>query len=115
NPKFNLSIQSNRFTLLNTTQEDDNDLFYGKMIVSSDMKVTGTMENPVVSAELTMEKGSDLTFIVPNTEPVALDQEGIVEFVDKDNDLAELFNKEKNIDTIKAYILGVDFTGFIKV
>lgn len=115
NPIFNLTVNSDRFTLLNTTKKNDNDLFYGKIIVTSNMKITGDFKEPIIRSDMKMEEGSDLTFIIPASEPVSLNQNGIVEFVDKDQNLPSLLTKDKSYDTLKTDILGIDLSAFIDI
>lgn len=115
NPSFDLLINSEEFLFLNTSKQNKNDLFYGRMIMSSKIDVSGDLDEPVIVANVSLEEGSDLTFIVPNDQPVSVEQEGLVEFVDMDNNLPALLTEDKSIDTVKMDVLGMDLEAFVDV
>ncbi|HSM47277.1 MAG TPA: translocation/assembly module TamB domain-containing protein, partial [Draconibacterium sp.] len=52
---FDLSVSTNDFLLFNTTK-NDNELFFGRMIIDSDIDVTGPMALPVVNAKIKMKE-----------------------------------------------------------
>jgi hypothetical protein len=109
--KFNLNLTSNHFRLLNTT-EKDNDLFYGKVDLALNARIRGTMTTPVVTMEAGLSDGSNLTYVVPQSEASVLQAEGIVEFIDKTFE-GDPFMKKINSevsDTIKSTFRGIDLT-----
>ena len=115
NPKFDLKITSKNFQFLNTTKEDENDLFYGSVFITSEVKIKGTGKKPIVNANVKLNKGTDITFVVPNTEEASVNHDGIVKFVDKDNGLPALLREQKYIDTIRTDFKGVDLTAFLEI
>lgn len=115
NPKFDLKINSKNFQFLNTTKESDNDLFYGAVYVSSEVSIKGTGEKPIVNANVKLNKGTDITFVVPNTEAASVNREGIVKFVDKDNGLPALLREDKTVDTIRTDFKGIELTAFLDI
>lgn len=115
NPKFNLNVKINHFQFLNTTKESANDLFYGNVLASADIKVTGKLNQPRVSSKLELEKGTDITFVVPEEEASEVNREGIVAFVDKDEKIPLLLRRDKNKDTVKIDVLGIDLTSVINI
>ena len=115
NLAFDLTIKSKNFQALNTTKEGNNDLFYGKVLFSSDVTVKGNQNKPVVNAKLKLNKGTDFTFVLPESDPSEVSQEGVIVFVDKDQKLSDLFSRDKNVDTVKADITGIDVTAQIEI
>lgn len=105
--KFDAVLTTNNFTILNTTIRD-NPLFFGKVIVSSNIKVKGDNTLPVVRADLTLLKGSDVAVIIPSSK-VSVDRgEGVVVLTDTAStysimnaqDTAQLLTAFKGIDLI---------------
>jgi len=80
---FNLSLNANDFTLVNSTKSD-NPLFYGKLNMDADIKLGGNMQTPKVTAALRANKQTNLTFVLPSSDPEVISREGVVNFVDKD-------------------------------
>lgn len=115
NPTFNLSVKSDNFQFLNTSKADENDLFYGKVFISADIDLTGNLQKPKVRSSVSLNKGTDISFVVPSTEAASVNHEGIVKFVDKDNGLPALLREDKTIDTIKTDFEGVDLEAFINI
>lgn len=81
NYNFNLDVTANNFMALNSTKAQ-NKLYYGKLNISSNLHIAGTEVKPVVSGTLAVNKGTNLSIVVPEAEPGVEDRQGIVEFVD---------------------------------
>ncbi|HSV09444.1 MAG TPA: translocation/assembly module TamB domain-containing protein [Hanamia sp.] len=81
NYTFNLKINAQNFQAINSTNKD-NKLFYGKMVFSTRLTVTGTPTHPVVDGDLTINDKTDFTVVLPQQEPGVEKREGIVRFVD---------------------------------
>jgi hypothetical protein len=81
---FALSINSSNFLLMNTDAKD-NENYYGKMIIDSDIDIRGPMSLPVVTANIKVKNGSNFTFAVPESKLTADRGEGVVEFVRPDS------------------------------
>jgi len=54
--------------VINSTQAD-NKLYYGKLFMDSRVKIRGNMTKPVVDANLTVNEKTDLTIVLPTTDP----------------------------------------------
>ncbi|MBC7884309.1 MAG: translocation/assembly module TamB [Saprospiraceae bacterium] len=80
---FDLRLRANNFQPLNSTRAD-NQAFYGKIIFSTDMRISGTEKAPVIDGRLKLKEGSDFTIVLPQTEPGLVARDGVVVFVDKD-------------------------------
>ncbi|HET8828963.1 MAG TPA: translocation/assembly module TamB domain-containing protein [Pelobium sp.] len=102
--RFNLELDADNFMAINST-EKDNDLYYGKLFFDAKMRIKGDMDNPIIDGSLKINKETDLTLVLPQSDPGIADREGIVEFIDQDD---PAFNK--------AFVLPdslnkTDFTG----
>jgi translocation and assembly module TamB len=84
NVELALRIRANKWQALNNT-EKENELFYGKLVLSTNMRVTGTVNAPIVDGNLTIHDTTKLTVVVPKNDPQVVEREGIVEFVDMDD------------------------------
>jgi len=79
---FNLNLTTNNFAVVNSTRED-NDLFFGKLFVTSNIRIRGNMDKPTIDGNVTANSNTDFVFIVPNENPGVADRDGVVKFVDK--------------------------------
>lgn len=79
---FGLTLTADDFHVLNSTQED-NDMYYGQLFVSSNLNIKGNMNSPDVSGTLRVNENTDVTFVLPNEDPGMVDRQGIVRFVDR--------------------------------
>ncbi|UIR54700.1 translocation/assembly module TamB domain-containing protein [Sphingobacterium sp. SRCM116780] len=105
---FNLDLKTNNFEVVNSTRQD-NDLFFGKMYVSSDLKIRGTLDKPVVDGNIKVQDKTDFVFIMPNDNPGMVERKGVVEFVDKsDTTQANIFAQLDSLTTTK--LTGLDVT-----
>ena len=113
NYNFNLSARAQNFMVLNSTKAQ-NQLYYGKLNISTNLHIAGTELKPVVDGSLTVNDGTDLTVVVPQEDPGVVQREGIVQFVDMDapeNDSLFLGNDSLN----KAGVMGMDVTVNIEI
>ncbi|MEO6290784.1 MAG: translocation/assembly module TamB domain-containing protein [Ginsengibacter sp.] len=78
---FDLTVKADNFQAINSTK-NDNKLFYGKMVFSTDLKITGTPTQPVVDGDLTINDQTEFSVVLPQNEPSVVQREGIVRFVD---------------------------------
>jgi hypothetical protein len=79
---FDLKINAKNFQAINSTKKD-NDLFYGKMVFSTNLTVNGTPTHPIIDGDLTINDKTDFTVVLPQNEPGVEKREGIVRFVDR--------------------------------
>ena len=113
NYEFNLKLTARNFQLLNSTKKD-NPIYYGRMNISTDLSIRGTEVKPVINGKITVDKGTSLTFVVPQGNEGAESREGIVEFVDMKNTANDtLFRKYDSLNT--AGILGMDIALNIEI
>ena len=110
---FALSVSTNDFLLFNTTKKD-NELFFGRMIIDSDIDVTGPMELPVVNATLKMKEGSNFTFAVPEDRLTTNKGEGVIEFVNEQK-LHAILTRENDQQNQKTNLTGFDVYSVIEI
>ncbi len=82
--RFNLTVDADNFMAVNST-EKDNDLYYGKLFFDTKMRIKGDLDNPIIDGSLKINKETDLTLVLPQSDPGIADKEGIVEFIDQDD------------------------------
>jgi len=113
NYEFNLKLTARDFQLLNSTKKD-NPVYYGKMIINTDLSISGTEVKPTVDGRITVDNGTSLTFVVPEGDASAESREGIVEFVDMSNPAGDtLFKKYDSLNT--SGVLGMDIALNIEI
>jgi translocation and assembly module TamB len=83
NYNFDFNVNANNFQVLNTTKKD-NKVYYGKLVITSNMHVGGTEAAPDIDGNITVNEGTDLSVVIPQQEPGVVARDGIVEFVDMD-------------------------------
>jgi len=81
NMQLALKIHARKWQALNTTAKD-NKLFYGKLVISTDMNVSGTTMAPDITGNLTVHDTTKFTVAIPSQAPGIEERKGIVEFVD---------------------------------
>jgi hypothetical protein len=77
---FNLNLTTQNFLLLDVTS-GQNDLYYGRILMDSDIRLRGNQTSPIMDGRIKLNEGSNFTLILPQTGPRAIGDEGVVEFV----------------------------------
>lgn len=113
--KFGLDINADNFRVINSTKED-NKLYYGKLYLNSNIRIRGDMNTPVVDANLTVNDKTDLTIVLPTTDPGVEDRKGVVEFIDPNAPKTDSILMARQLDSLKKSSLnGLDVTATIRV
>jgi translocation and assembly module TamB len=115
--RFDLSVRANNFTAMNSTKQQ-NRLYYGKLIFSSNMKLKGTAESPVIDGSITIADKTNVTVVLPQRDPGVVEREGIVQFVNMnapEND--SLFMSMKaGLDSLnKSFLTGLDLSANVEI
>jgi hypothetical protein len=115
--RFDLSLNADNFMAMNSTKQQ-NRLYYGKLLFSSRMKIKGTLEKPIVDGNITIGDKTNLTVVLPQTEPEVEKREGIVQFVDMDapeNDTL-FMNQMAGFDSLnRSGITGLDISANVEI
>ncbi len=112
--RFALDIRSTNFMLMNTSRRH-NELFYGRILIDSNIRITGDLYQPVVNATIGFKDGTNLTVIVPTQDPEVIERAGIVEFVRMDEHHQPVREIDEPVDTVHAGFTGIDLTANIDV
>lgn len=88
NPELKLKLNTQNFQLLNSTKKD-NDLFFGKAFIDAQIDLGGTAQRPDIDAGLKLKRGTDLVFVIPESQIDLVSRAGTVEFVSFDVEESE--------------------------
>jgi translocation and assembly module TamB len=109
-----LNLTASNFQLFNTT-EKDNDLFYGQAWLNTKATITGNSFQPVIRMNISLSKGSEVTYVVPQAEKGVMEQKGIVVFIDRDAVNDPFMASINPQDTVKSGFTGMDLTANIEL
>ncbi|HYC29417.1 MAG TPA: translocation/assembly module TamB domain-containing protein, partial [Chitinophagaceae bacterium] len=80
---FDLSIRGRNFKALNV-EKTANSIYWGDLVLTTDLHVGGTEAAPVVDGSITVNEGTDFAMVIPQRDPGVVSREGVVQFVDFD-------------------------------
>lgn len=105
---FNLNLTTDDFEVMNSTRAD-NDMFFGKMYLTSNLRVTGNLDKPRIDGNVKANERTDFNFIVPNDDPGVAQRDGVVKFVDKsDTTRANVFAQLDSMTKVSSTLSGYD-------
>ncbi|WP_310397617.1 translocation/assembly module TamB domain-containing protein [Hymenobacter sp.] len=111
---FDLRATTDKFLAVRSTREN-NELFYGRLVLDSDTRLTGPLELIKIDTRVTVAQGSNLTVESPSATPTAVEREGIIEFIDKSAPLDTMLARKLATDTLKTAAKGYDITAVITI
>lgn len=76
---LDLSVSADRFTVLNTTARQ-NPRFHGRLVVDSDLQLSGPLAEPRALGSVGLLRGSAVTFVLPDPGAAVGDAEGVIRF-----------------------------------
>jgi hypothetical protein len=82
--RSDLAFNAEDFILVNTPIET-NRIFYGKLNMDIGLQIKGDIDAPVLTGHLRVNKQTDFTLILPNSDPEVVSRQGVVLFADKDH------------------------------
>lgn len=111
---FGLKVNADDFTMLNAPKSK-NAIYYGRLNMDADVSVDGTLTAPSINADMRINRQTDVTFILPSTNPEVENRDGVVEFVDVYGTNAEQIFKAV-MDTLTSFpkLAGLDITGTLQ-
>ena len=83
NYELDVHVKATNFQVLNTVKGPGK-IYYGKLNVTTDIRVRGTESAPRADGRLTVNEGTALSFVIPQVDQGVAQRNGIVEFVDMD-------------------------------
>ncbi len=84
--RLDLAFNAENFILLNTPIQT-NQNYYGKLNMNLGIQIKGNIATPVITGNLRVNKQTDFTLVLPNSDPEVVSRRGVVLFVDKDHPL----------------------------
>ncbi|MDB5235666.1 MAG: hypothetical protein JWR44_2659 [Hymenobacter sp.] len=114
NYAFDMQATTNNFMAVRSTREN-NELFYGRLVVDSDTRLTGPVSLIKIDTRVTVVDGSNLTVESPAATPTTVEREGIVEFIDKSAPLDTMLARKLTSDTTKVAATGYDVTAVVTI
>ncbi|WP_375437478.1 translocation/assembly module TamB domain-containing protein [uncultured Hymenobacter sp.] len=111
--RFSLNATTEDFIAIQSTVRD-NPLFYGRLTVDSDTRISGTLALPVINTRAVVGDNSTLTVVTPNDEAGLVETDGIVEWVDKSAPIDPMLAQQVPVDTAKT-ASGYDISARITV
>ncbi|MDQ6763935.1 MAG: translocation/assembly module TamB, partial [Bacteroidota bacterium] len=110
---FDLTVKASNFQAVNSTSKD-NELFYGKMVFSTNLVIKGTPAQPVVTGTLSIDDATDFSIVLPQQDPGISKREGIVRFVDysatAEDSLLMVPYDSLNVSPLVGYDISVNIT-----
>jgi hypothetical protein len=108
---FDLHLQTDNFLALNSLQKS-NSLYFGTIFLNSDIYLKGTPDSPQLNVNVKLNKGSAITYLIPQNVLKKKGHAGIVQFTDTIpvNHIIMRKSKEENNNTIK----GIDLEASIE-
>lgn len=112
---FDLNVKSDDYQLINSTSKD-NELYYGKLLLTSNIKITGDMNLPKVDVQTRIGKGTQLFIALADKDPELIDRDGVVIFVNERlvNTIFDASQAAEG-DTSLAKLSGIDLNVNIRI
>ena len=115
--RFDVRAHTDKFLVLNKPASRDA-LYYGTLILDSDVSIRGDQNRPIITVQAQLDKGSNLAFVLPESELAVEERSGIVRFVDVRTSLNSIMSRQsltRNSDTTEAKPSSIELTSNISV
>lgn len=104
-----MKLKATKWHGLHSTIED-NELFYGDMVLSTNLTIKGNPVEPKVEGDLEILKGTKFTVVNPETNPEIESRKGIVRFINmKDTGRKNILSPGKQVAVNSNVAFGADF------
>ena len=117
NPLYDLTLKCSDFLAINNKPTKDLDV-YGKLRLGVDLSIVGKQSNLKVASKFAINKNTDIVYVMPGKDLELITDEGIVSFVDLENQPSLVLEETENQfigDSLVALIEGIDFTANLEV
>ena len=114
---YDLRVHTDKFLVLNKPASRDA-LYYGTVILDSDISVKGYQSRPIVTMQAELDKGTNLALVLPESELAVEERRGIVRFVDVKTPQNSIMSRRSLLpdrDTMEAKLSSMDLTSNILV
>ena len=113
--KFALNITAKNFQAVKSARKPGSDQpFYGSLNLSTNTKIRGALNLPVISSYVKLNRGTDFSYIIPNSDPEVQSREGVVEFYDSRRPYDSTIFAAQDSLANKNRIKGIDFSATIE-
>ncbi len=115
--QYDVRLRTNDFLVLNTPASRDA-LVYGTVILDSDISITGDQKQQTVIIRAELDKGTNLSLILPESETAAEERRGIVRFTKAKvtgNPIMTRTAGGTNVDTVETVRSTIALTSNITV
>jgi hypothetical protein len=114
---YDLRVHTDKFLLLNKPTSRDA-LYYGTVILDSDISAKGDQKRLIVGIQAELDKGTNLAIVLPESELAVEKRSGIVRFVDSNiptNSIMSRQNPAIEKDSAGVQFSSIDLTSNITV
>lgn len=112
-PVFDLRVVTQNFLAMNSKVKKENIPVYGKVILDSDIHLTGTPTSPIVIMNVKLNNGTEVTYVMPENQILLNESEGIVVFSDNLDQGAKVMAPDTTKQSI-ASVEGISMNAIIK-
>jgi translocation and assembly module TamB len=115
--RYDLRVHTDKFLVLNKPPNRDA-LYYGTIVLDSDISIKGDQQRPIVTMQAELDKGTNLALVLPESELAVEERRGIVRFVDvksSPNSIMAQQNPGTNNDTSEVKLSSMDLTSNVSV
>ena len=113
--RFDLRVTTDKFLAVRSKRTQANTLYYGRLVVDSDTRLTGPLSLIKIDTRATVAQGSNLIVENPAADPSVVAREGIVQFVDKSIKLNPMLLKKVAADTANTGAVGYEIAAQITI
>jgi hypothetical protein len=85
NYRFALDVTADNFQAVNSRRGVTHKPFYGRLNLSTNTRIHGDMNLPVVNSYVRINKNTDFSYVLPANDPEVQSRIGVVKFVDMSN------------------------------
>ncbi len=114
---FDVKVHTDKFLVMNKPASRDA-LYYGTAILNSDISVKGDQRRPIITMRAELDKGTNLTLVLPESELAVEERKGIVTFVDvqlPSNSIMSRQDHRTERDTTETDLSSLDLTSNLTV
>jgi len=80
--KFDFSLKTEDFLAMNSNRSNGDMPLYGKLLIDSDIQLGGAVSSPVIRMRVQLNNGTNITYVMPESQYTLNQSEGIVVFTD---------------------------------
>ena len=102
--QFDLDLKAKRFQLM-SSQQGENELYYGKVLADLDISIKGNLKLPVIRSEVVLRDETNFTYIVPASQAQMENSASLVVFEDMKDTLKILKTEPAQSRLVRGFDL----------